>query len=301
MLRGIASRTQEKVKEKPKSRYKASGRILMIPTQDIQPNPEQPRREFRYESLLELAQSIGENGLLHPITVRFREGMPVLVAGERRLRAAIIAGMKEISCIEVEADSTRAALLTLIENLQREDMNCFEEAEGICRLISVYGLTQEEAAHQLGCAQSTVANRLRILRLDAEERATILREGLSERHARALLRLNDPDLRKAALQRIVLGKLNVVQSERLIQELMDAVPEAVSAEVKEERRRPWPLIKDVRLFINTVSHAVDTMRRSGIDASAEQTETEDYIEYRVRIPKANGSAPVLSRREHATA
>ena len=197
---------------------------------------------------------------------------------ERRLRAAKIAGLREVPCLVVEADGPRAALLALIENLQREDMNCFEEAEGIKKLIEVYGLTQEEAAHQLGCAQSTVANRLRILRLTEEERGTIISEGLTERHARALLRL-EGEQRKTALMRIVRRGLNVEQSERLIEEMLE------EAKPKEKRRRPTPLVRDVRLFLNTVNNAIDTMRRSGIEASAEKIETEEYIEYLVRIPK----------------
>lgn len=267
---------------KKKMKYKCSGRILMIPTNDIQPNPDQPRREFSYEKLLELAQSIDENGLLHPISITFRGDKPMLVAGERRLRAAKIAGMREIPCIEVEANGSRAALLTLIENLQREDMNCFEEAEGIKRLISIHGLTQEEAAHQLGCAQSTIANRLRILKLSLEEREIIIKEGLTERHARTLLRLEEGSKRMGALLRMVQGRLNVAQSERLIDEILEETK-------TEKRKKPMPLIRDVRLFINTVSHAVDTMRRSGIDASAEKIETEEYIEYLVRIPKGGAT------------
>src|SRR5690554_1114347 len=131
-------------------KYKSNGRILMIPVDEINSNPDQPRREFSYERLIELAQSITENGLLHPITVTFNDNKPVLIAGERRLRAAKIAGMREIPCIVLQASGPRAALLTLIENLQREDINCFEEAEGIKRLIEVHGITQEEAAQQLG-------------------------------------------------------------------------------------------------------------------------------------------------------
>ena len=269
----------------------------MIPTNDICPNPEQPRREFSYERLLELAQSIDENGLLHPITVTFIGDKPMLVAGERRLRAAKIAGLREIPCIEVEADGSRAALLTLIENLQREDMNCFEEAEGIRRLISVHGFTQEEAAHRLGCAQSTIANRLRILRLSNEEREIILKEGLTERHARALLRLEPGSKRMGALLRMAQGHLNVSQGDRLVDEIL----ESFSVQATEKRKKPMPLIRDVRLFFNTVSHAIDTMRRSGIEARAEKTETEEYIEYLVRIPKGSsttGSTVVAKQEEY---
>ncbi|MDD3833200.1 MAG: ParB/RepB/Spo0J family partition protein [Oscillospiraceae bacterium] len=269
---------------KKRRKYKSSGQILMIPTGDIHPNPEQPRREISYERLLELAQSIDENGLLHPITVTFIGDKPMLVAGERRLRAAKIAGMRDIPCIEVEADESRAALLTLIENIQRENMNCFEEAEGIRRLIMVHGLTQEEAANKLGCAQSTVANRLRILRLSPEEREVILKEGLTERHARALLRIEPGSKRWGALLRMAQSHLNVAQSERLVDELLQ------DEQTEEKHKRALPLVRDVRLFLNTVNNAIDTMRRSGIEAKAEKTETDEYIEYLVRIPKGRTMA-----------
>lgn len=285
-----------------KTKYKTSGHILLIPTGDIQPNPDQPRKEFGYEKLLELAQSIGENGILNPLTIRFQQDKPVLVAGERRLRAAKIAGIREVPCIEVDGEGSRSALLALIENLQRQDMNCFEEAEGIRRLITVYGLTQEEAANRLGCSQPTIANRLRLLRLEPGERRAILNAGLTERHARALLRFNDPAVRAVALKKMIDGNLNAAQSDRLIEEMLQGL--GGQASQKKQARRPLPLVRDIRLFLNTVNNAVDTMRRSGIDASAEKTETEEFIEYVVRIPKGEKEkcAPLaLHRKENCTA
>lgn len=264
-------------KEEKKPKYAVNGKILMVPTNDILPNPDQPRREYSYQKLLELSQSIVENGLLHPVTITFREGKPMLVAGERRLRAAKIAGMQEIPCIERETDDRQRALLALVENLQREEMNCFEEAEGYRRLIESYGLTQEEAAYRLGCAQSTVANKLRLLRLPPAERRRMIDAGLTERHARALLRLEEDDIRAAALDRVTAEKLNCAQTDRLVADLL-------AGRVK--RKKATPLVRDVRLFFNTLSHAVDTMRRSGIRACAEKSETDEYIEYVVRIPKA---------------
>ena len=154
--------------------YKTGGQVLMIPVEEIRPNPDQPRREFDQGKLLELAQSIGENGMIHPLTVMMWNGQPVLVAGERRLRAAKIAGIRTVPCLVTEAQRMEAALLALVENLQREDMNCFEEAEGIHRLIGLYGLTQEEAAFRLGCSQPTIANKLRLLRLAPEERRQMI-------------------------------------------------------------------------------------------------------------------------------
>lgn len=266
-----------------KPKYQSSGNVWMIPTAEIQPNPEQPRRDFSYEKLLELAQSIGENGLLHPVTVTFRDGVPVLVAGERRLRAAKIAGIREIPCIELEAEGVQRALLTLVENLQRQDMNCFETAEGMHRLIDTYGLTQEEAANRLGCSQPTIANKLRLLRLPPEERSAIIGAGLTERHARALLRIEDEELRRVALGRIIEGRLTAAQSDKLVDDFLKG---------KIKRKRPLPVVRDVRLFFNTVNHAVETMRRSGIEARSEKNETEDYIEYVVRIPKPS-ARPVI--------
>lgn len=265
-------------KESGRIKYKTSGKILLIPTEDILPNPDQPRREFTYEKLLELAQSITENGLLNPITVTFVQDRPVLVAGERRLRAAKIAGIPEIPCLEVVAQPEQNALLTLVENLQRVDMNCFEAAEGIQRLMAVYGLTQEEAATRLGCSQPTIANKLRLLRLSVSQRERMIAAGLTERHARALLRLEQEGQREAALAQIIAEKRNVAQTERLVEDILAGA---------KPKKRTIPLIRDVRVFLNTVNHAVDIMRRSGIEAKAEKSETEEYIEYVVRIPKAN--------------
>jgi len=257
--------------------YESNGTVYMIPTEDIMANPTQPRCEFSYEKLLVLAQSISENGIIQPITVVFKNGRPVLVAGERRLRAAKIAGLPEVPCIEVKADGAQAALITLLENLQREDLNCFETAEGIRRLITEYALTQEQAADKLGCSQPSIANKLRLLRLSADERKQIITEGLSERHARALLRIDDYVARQDLLLRVIRDKSSVAQTERMAEEIIKGRSST--------RKKAIPLVRDVRLFLNTVNHAVDTMRRSGIKASAEKTETAEYIEYLVRIPK----------------
>ena len=259
-----------------KPTYPSQGKVWMIPTADIRPNPSQPRREFPLAGLVELAQSISENGILQPLTVSMESGVPTLVAGERRLRAARIAGLREVPCIQVEAEDRRRQALTLIENLQREDMNCFEVAEGIRHLIDSHELTQCEAAHQLGMSQSAVANKLRLLRLPEEERAEMVTAGLSERHARALLRIGDGERRRMALRRVIAGKLTVSATERLVEDILaDAV-----------RRRPAkPLVRDVRVFFNTVNHALDIMRRGGIPAEGHRRDGEDYIEYVVRIPK----------------
>ena len=265
------------MKWKKPAPYAPCGQVLTVPVEEILPNPDQPRREFSYPELLELAQSIGENGLLNPITVTLREGRPILVAGERRLRAVKMLGMKTVPCIEVAADDKERAVLSLIENLQRQEMNCFETAAGIRRLIEVYGLTQEAAAARLGCSQSTVANRLRLLRLSPEEQEIIVKNGLSERHARALLSVEEEDKRRAILQRVVKHRLTVAATERLVAEFLSPRPAPPP--------RRTPIVRDVRVFQNTVTHAVETMRRSGVEAAVDKTETDTHIQYVVRIAK----------------
>ena len=259
-----------------KAKYPQQGAVLLIPTAEIRPNPTQPRREFPLDSLMELAQSISENGILQPLTISMEEGAPVLVAGERRLRAARIAGLAQVPCVEVRGEARQRQVLTLIENLQREDMNCFEVAEGIRTLMDSFDLPQCEAAHQLGLSQSAVANPRRLLRLSEEERAALIAAGCGERHARALLRLTEPTRRWQAIEKIVADKLTVAQTERLVEEWLAG---------RVRRKPPKPLIRDVRVFFNTVNHALSIMRRGGIPAESTQREEGDFIEYVVRIPK----------------
>ncbi len=270
---------------KQKRKYKVAGQVEMIPIEDILPNPQQPRRTFDRIKLLELSQSIAENGILQPLVISEREGRPVLVSGERRLRAAKLAGLHTVPCVRTEAEGMRQALLAMIENLQREDMNCFETAEGIERLIHTYGLTQEEAATRLGYSQSAVANKLRLLQLSHEERMVLIEGGLTERHARCLLRLKKPEERRWALTEILKKGMTVAQAEALVERML------VGKVARHGRVKP--LIRDVRLFFNTLDHAVATMKKGGIAAECTRHETDAYIECIVRIPrsmaeKANG-------------
>lgn len=268
--------TKNKKTKTPK--YQTVGQVEQIPVADILPNPQQPRRQFDRMKLLELSESIAEHGVLQPLIVTVKEGKPVLLAGERRLRAAKMAGLQTVPCVRTEADGIRQALLAMIENIQREDMNCFDTAEGIYHLIHTYGITQEEAALRLGYSQSAVANKLRLLRLAPEERRLVTDGGLTERHARALLRLQKPEERKYALETILRKGLTVAQSEALIEKML-------SGRVARHKRMV-PLVRDVRVFFNTVNHAVDIMQKSGISAESSRRETEEYIECIVRIPKA---------------
>lgn len=256
---------------------KSIGQVLLIEQEKIVPNPNQPRMRYDYDELEGLAQSIRENGILQPITVRQKGERYELVAGERRLRAARLIGMTKIPSLIVEIDDRNSAVYALLENLQRQDLGFFEEAQAIERLIREYAMSQEEVGKKLGKAQSTLSNKLRLLRLSEETRYKLSRAGLTERHARALLALEDEAQRGRALGIMIDRHLTVAESERLIAQMLK----------KQTGNFKSPLhgIKDVRIFINTLNHAVDSIRRAGIDADAAKSETEEYIEYIVRIPK----------------
>ena len=259
-------------------RVKSTAEIYNIPQAMIVPNPNQPRKRFDYDELENLAQSIRENGILQPITVRKREDKKYeLVSGERRLRAARLVGMVKIPSIVINIDDKNSAMFSIIENLQRQSLNFFEEAEAIEKLVGEYAMSREEVAQKLGLAPSTVSNKLRILRLPEEMRFELARSGLTESHARALLMLEDDNQRARALSIIVDRHLNVAESERLINQMINR---------NNRPRNPLRGIRDVRLFINTLNHAVDTIRRAGVEADAARSETEEYIEYVVRIPKS---------------
>lgn len=261
---------------------KSESKITEIPTIKIRPNKTQPRKIFDEESLRALAQSIAENGILQPLTVRrISQSEFELIAGERRLRASVMAGLVRVPCIVVKCSDRESAMFALLENLQRCDLGMFEEARGISRLIRRYGITQEQAAKQLGKSQSTVANKLRLLNLSYEEQDWITQAGLTERHARALLKIYDQELRKEALSQIISQGLNVTQSEQMIEKLMCSC----SLPSKSKANRKF-VIKDVRIFINTINKAVDTMKQAGIDAVCKHVDSGEYIEYTVKIPKS---------------
>ncbi len=254
-------------------------RLIRLPLGVIHPSSSQPRTHFDEAELSGLAESIRRNGILQPISVRRREdGCYELIAGERRLRAARIAGLSEVPCILIKADNRKAAILGLVENVQRADLDPFEEAEAIRRLMNEWGVTQLEVAERLGKAQSTVANKLRLLRLSPDQRARILAAGLTERHARALLRLESEAQRNDALNAMIAEQMTAPDAEKHVSELLNP-PEDTTQIIR------VPLIRDVRIFINTLSKAVESIRRSGLDAKSAETETEEYIQYTVIIPK----------------
>ena len=266
-----------------------STRVQYIPLGRIRPNPQQPRRSFDEEGLAELAASIRSCGILQPLTVRRAGDGYELVAGERRLRAARIAGLREVPCLVAQVGEEDSALLALMENLQRRDLDCWEEAQAIARLISRYGLSQEEAARRLGRAQPTVANKLRLLRLTEDVRALLRENGLTERHARALLRLQDPEVQRRAAGDMVRRGMNVAQAEAYVEKLLQ------SAQVTPPRGRSTYIIKDVRLFLNSVDRGLHLMRQAGVDAGWNRQDTDREILLTIRIPKrASGKIDSVS-------
>lgn len=254
-----------------------------IPLKSIQPNPHQPRQEMDVQTLKDLTLSIMEYGLLQPITVRqLRPFEYELIAGHRRLEACRSLGMAYIPAIVMCASETDSAVLALVENIQRENLTYMEEAEAFAGLIAHHGLTQEELADKLGKSQSNIANKLRILKLSPEIRGILTQHGLTERHARALLKLPDDDSRLAALKIIIERGLNVSKSEEVIEKILKEKPKESPQPAKNIR-----VFKDVRVFTNTIQQTIEMMKRSGIGATADRKENEEYIEYTIIIPKAD--------------
>lgn len=265
--------------EAKKPQLYQSARIHQIPIERIIPNPQQPRRHFDPQALGELAQSIRQHGVLQPLSVQRTAAGYVLVAGERRLRAAGLAGLSHVPCILVRASDQDSALLALVENLQRCDLHYLEEAAAISQLITAYGLSQEEAARRLGRSQSAVANKLRLLRLSADCRAALVAHGLTERHARALLRLEDESERLTAIRHIADHQLNVAQTEQYVERRLAELQSTPPA-----GRRTF-ILKDVRLFLNSLDRSLRLIREAGVGAESRREETEDAILLTIRIPK----------------
>ena len=259
-----------------------SGRVLFVPVGSIRPNPSQPRRVFDQNALQELAASIAQYGVLQPLTVRKSAGAMELVAGERRLRAAKLAGLTEVPCIVVSVDNESSGLLALVENLQRRDLDFIEEAEGLARLMRQYGLNQEQAARRVGKSQSAVANKLRLLRHSPQVLQALRENGLSERHARALLKLPGEDERLRVIGLIAQNDWTVAKTEQYI--------DALQQPAAPKRELGSFVLRDVRVFLNSVSHQLDIIRSAGIDAGSEQQETEREIILTIRIPKRSAAA-----------
>ncbi|RHS81552.1 ParB/RepB/Spo0J family partition protein [Butyricicoccus sp. OM04-18BH] len=263
--------------------------LRRIRISEIVRNPNQPRRYFDPEAIATLAESIRQYGVLNPLTVRRTgNGGYELVAGERRLRAARVAGLTDVPCLLINADGEDSSVIALVENLQRRDLDFFEEANGFKRLIEQFGLTQEEAARKVGKTQSAVANKLRLLRLSQQNMELIRCNNLTERHARALLRLNDEADRINVTNYIIEHELNVSRTEEYIDEFLKAKENPQPVVEAESGKRVVRLFKDVRFFLNTLNRAVGVMVDAGIGATVKQQESDDGLTLTICIPHAKG-------------
>ncbi len=269
----------------------AEKKLLMLKPDDIVPNANQPRKFFDEYELQTLADSISVSGIIQPLTVRKGEsGKYILISGERRLRAAKIAGLRRVPCVLHRTDETTAALYSLVENMQRSDLNYFEEAEAIQRLITDFALTQSEVSARLGMANSTVSNKLRLLKLSPEIKNRLTASNLTERHARALLRL-PAEQRDEVLDKIIAEGLGLYQAEELINNILNPEPCECESDACDEHEEKLikPIRKssigDIKLFSNSLSKLLVTMQNAGISANSKKHETDKYIEYKVRIFK----------------
>ena len=272
--------------------------VSYIPIEDILPGVLQPRQHFSQEGLQELSSSIAEHGVIQPLTVRVRGDGFELIAGERRLRASRMAGLREVPCIIMDVDMEDSGLIALIENIQRKDLDFVEEAQGISSLIRLFGMSQEEAARRLGKSQSAIANKLRLLKLPGDVLTMLTGAGLGERHARVLLRLPTEDSQRLAAEEMCQGHMTVAEAEAYVEQLLSSSQET-GAEAQEEPggKPPAPksrsqqsrhsrfIMKDIRLFSNSLSRSLEVMRKGGIDASVSRSENDSELIFTVHIPK----------------
>ena len=252
--------------------YLETGRVMFLPARAIRPNPAQPRKIFREEALGELADSIRQHGILQPLSVRRVGAGYELIAGERRLRAAQMAGLSEIPCIVMNMDDRESGMAAMVENLQRQDLDFVEEAQGISKLMEQWNMSQEQAARLLGKSQSAVANKLRLLRHSPQVLQMLRETGLTERHGRALLKLKSEEEKITAIRVITQQAMNVARAEKYIQELQK------SAEKSPQRI-------NVGIFLNNLNQSLARIQSSGIRAVSERQETEDEIVLTITIPK----------------
>lgn len=249
----------------------------------IDVNPFQPRKTFNDHTLDELSQSIKEYGVIQPILIRQNEDRYELIAGERRFRAAKLAGLEFIPAIIKDLTLQDTAEIAMVENLQREDLNFLEEAEGYQVLLSTFGLTQEELARRVGKSQSTIANKLRLLKLPDSVRNEISQDLITERHARALLKLPDEQHQIDAIRTIKTKEMTVRQAEEYIEQTLSDISQEISAATP--KQRIIKIFKDIRIFINTIHNVVNEMRKAGLDIKVKETTDADYINIHLQIPK----------------
>ena len=252
--------------------YMETGRVVFLPATAIRPNPAQPRKVFRPEALDELAESIRQHGILQPLSVRRQGNSYELIAGERRLRAAMLAGITDIPCIIMRMDDQESGMTALVENLQRQDLDFIEEALGIQQLLTRHNMSQEQAARLLGKSQSAIANKLRLLKHSEAVLLRLRETGLTERHGRALLKLQTEAEKLAAIQVIAQQNMSVARAENYIDSLL--------AKGEEKTGKPY-----VGAFLHNLTQSLQKMQQGGIPAISERRETEKQIVLTITIPK----------------
>lgn len=259
--------------------------IQQIPVSKIYSNPFQPRKHFDDEKIDELAQSIKTYGLLQPIILRKTNEKYEIIAGERRFKACSKLGFQKVTAIIKEANDGAMAAIALIENIQRENLNFLEEAEGLHRLLTEFNLTQEVLAQRIGKSQSTIANKLRLLKLPPEIKDQLKESNLTERHARALLKLPE-ESQLGLLNRIIEEGMTVRQTEEAIEMMIQTA--SASEEIKEDGNKNIQrrfVIKDFRIFMNSIKQVVNTIKSTGVDAIIEENDMEDFLEVTIKLPK----------------
>ena len=261
---------------------KQSEVILDLSIAEIQPNPYQPRVYFDPAQLEELSNSIRQYGVLQPVIVRLVDGKYQLVSGERRFRASMLAGKETIPALLRQLDDREVAEMALIENLQREDLNYFEEAEGYARLIQEFQITQEEVARKMGKSQPTIANKLRLLHISERVRREISVDVITERHVRSLLKLKNEEQQLEVLNRIYKNNLNVRQTDELIENMLITEEKNMR---EQKKKKMMKAIKDMKIFVNTIRGTVKTIQDAGLPAEVTESENDDYLEVVIRLPK----------------
>jgi ParB family chromosome partitioning protein len=252
--------------------YMETGRVVFLPARAIRPNPAQPRKVFSEEQLQQLRDSISQHGILQPLSVRRIGSSYELIAGERRLRAAQMAGLTEIPCIVMTMDEKESSLAAMVENLQRQDLDFVEEAKGLSLLMEKWGMSQEQLAKILGMSQSAIANKLRLLRHSPAVLDAILRSGLSERHARALLRIPTDSQKFAVIATVSQLGMSVAKTESYIEKLLQ--------EMEAEPKKP-----NITAFLHNLTQSLSKIQLSGIPAISERKETDSQIVLTITIPK----------------
>lgn len=262
-----------------KFKEKEAQKIVMLDVSLLIPNKSQPRTDFNDAAIKSLADSIRENGIIQPVCVRKNGALYEIISGERRTRAAKLIGMEQIPCIVMSVDDEKSAVLALIENIQRKDLSYFEEALAIEKLISVYGLTQENAALKLGKAQSTIANKLRLLRFTDLERRLLIGGNLSERQARAIIRIDDSEKRRDVIEKVVARKLNLDQTEQLVDEALSGEQPAAKPKHNKNFFKAPP-----RLYMNSINALIKRMKENNIPCVTSAVKSDSFYEYVIKFP-----------------